>query len=142
MFFNGFEYIFRVFFVCCFCDKKGQSTPYQRARAGKENFNDVFGDVWYLWFIPTVTLKETGYELYNDGVSASLIRNDYNNYDEDDEKESGKKIETVPHRVPPTQNGHGTISNRNARNGTTQIQEEEDPKIINQKQIDIGANNV
>eukprot|EP00486_Rosalina_sp_Unknown_P003939 CAMPEP_0201569710 /NCGR_PEP_ID=MMETSP0190_2-20130828/11545_1 /ASSEMBLY_ACC=CAM_ASM_000263 /TAXON_ID=37353 /ORGANISM="Rosalina sp." /LENGTH=182 /DNA_ID=CAMNT_0047992357 /DNA_START=531 /DNA_END=1079 /DNA_ORIENTATION=+ len=122
---------------------RGQNTPYQRAKAGKENFNDVFGDVWYLWFVPTVTLKETGYEMYNDGVSASLIKNDYNNYDEEDDNETGngKKITTVPHRAPPipTQNGNGTIvSNRNGRNGSTQIQEEEDPKIINQKPIDIG----
>ena len=94
-----------------------------------------------------MTLKETGYELYNDGVSASLIHNDYNNYDEEEENGIGKQMTTVPHRTAPTaptQNGNGAmISNRNGRNGTTQIEEEEeDPKIINQKPIEIGPSNV
>jgi len=115
---------------------KHQSTPYQRAKAGKENFNDVFGDVWWLWFIPTVTLRETGYELYDDGVSASLIRNKYDNNDSDDNEDGVKIVSTAPHR-----NGNTTIN----RNGHAQIQEEEqevDPKVINKKPIDIGPDNV
>ena len=78
-----------------------------------------------------MTLKETGYELWNDGVSASLIRNNYNNYDdEQEENENENNITTVLHRPQPTQNGNA------------QIQEEEDPKIINQQPIEIGPSNV
>ena len=94
-----------------------QNTPYQRGKGEKENFNDVFGDVWWLWFMPVVDLKETGYELYNDGVSASLI----DKYDMPDSDEMEMEtMQTVPHR------------NRI----------EEDPvEIINQKPIETGLTN-
>ena len=83
-----------------------------------------------------MTLKETGYELYDDGVSASLIRNKYDNADSDECEDGVKIVSTAPHR-----NGNTTIN----RNGHGQIQEEEeevDPKVINQKPIDIGPDSV
>jgi len=101
---------------------KHQSTPFQR-KLGKDNFNDIFGDAWYLWFIPTVTLKETGYELYSNGVAASLIQNEYNT--------STVHSNTTEHADDAKGSETSTESNG--------VMEEVDPKVINQKPFDIGT---
>jgi len=106
---------------------KRQNTPFQR-KMGKDNFNDVFGDVWYLWLIPTVTLKETGYELYSNGVAASLIKNEY--------KTSTEYSISTEHRT------RGNVEEMKGSETSTDsngaIFEEEDPKVINAKPYDIG----
>merc|ERR1712154_369684 len=79
---------------------RNEATPYQRrGRPQKDNFNDVFGDIWWLWFIPVVDLKETGYELYDNGVAATLIDHDYDKYDMPDSDEMDTTtIQTKPYR--------------------------------------------
>mmetsp|Transcript_6262 Transcript_6262/g.9930 ORF Transcript_6262/g.9930 Transcript_6262/m.9930 type:complete len:353 (+) Transcript_6262:537-1595(+) len=105
---------------------KRDNTPFQqRSKAKKENFNDVFGENWMFWFMPTVTLRENGYELYNNSAAASLIRNDFNDAKCSEEDDGTDDLETLPHRK-------ATV--------TMAEEEEEDPKIINQKPIDIGPN--
>eukprot|EP01084_Bolivina_argentea_P161353 280905_1 len=106
---------------------KRQQTPYQRKKPSKESFNDVFGEDWRLWFIPTVTLQETGYELYNDGVGASLIQNDYNKYNVQDSDEN--EVSTTTHRAH-----HNNIEQKS--------KSDEDATIVNRKPIDIGPDRV
>lgn len=80
----------------------------------------------FLWenrLIPTVTLKETGYELYSNGVAASLIKNEYH---------------TSTSNMMSTEHMDETKGSETSTDSNGAIFEEEDPKIINQKPIEIG----
>ena len=49
--------------------KQKEESPYNQ-QTGKENFRDIFGDKWYVWFLPIADLKETGYEMFaNDDIT-------------------------------------------------------------------------
>lgn len=43
----------------------GESNPYN-VKTNEENFNDIFGDNKWFWFLPISSVKESGYETLND----------------------------------------------------------------------------
>merc|ERR1712154_39169 len=71
-------------------DGRRTSLRPSRQRA-KDTFSDVFGEVWYLWFVPVDSNTQSGYEMFDDGsgVGASLINNEYCNEDEEEDGEDG-----------------------------------------------------
>jgi len=77
----------------------------RRRERQKDTFADVFGEVWYLWFVPVDSNTQSGYEVFEDGsgdsVGASLIRNEYCQEEEVDgvdgvEEESQEVVNSRP----------------------------------------------